>query len=103
MIPMTPRTGTVMTANEIVRLPDVWNASMRKYGISARSIASKAGVNLPHFYHVLHKKSSPTLDYAAKIAGVIAEEIQRRESIPVGDPQPEPVVLPSDFDLPKES
>ena len=76
-----------MTANEIVNLPDVWIASMRKYGISARSVASKAGVNLPHFYHVLHKKSSPTLEYAAKIATVIAEEIQERESISIGDPQ----------------
>jgi len=80
-----------MTSNEIVNLPDVWNASMKKYGISARSIATKAGVNLPHFYHVLHKKSSPTLDYAAKIANVIAEEIRERENISVGDPQPTPI------------
>ena len=78
-----------MTANEIVNLPDLWTISMKKYGISARSIASKAGVNLPHFYHVLHKKSSPTLDYASKIASVLAEEIQKRENISVGDPQPQ--------------
>ncbi len=70
-----------MTANEIVNLPDLWTISMKKYGISARSIASKAGVNLPHFYHVLHKKSSPTLEYVAKIDRVINEVVFERENL----------------------
>jgi len=91
-----------MTVNEIVNLPDTWKAVMRKYGISARSIAAKAEVNLPHFYHVLHKKASPTLDYVAKVNLVIESEVNTRENILVGDPQPVAPVFPPDFALAKE-
>tara|TARA_Y100001972_G_C7585309_1_gene293460 strand:- start:638 stop:943 length:306 start_codon:yes stop_codon:yes gene_type:complete len=68
---------------EIVNLPQTWKLVMHKYGISARSVASSAKVNLPHLYNVLNGKSSPTLDYVAKIDRVIAEMVKAKEDIDV--------------------
>ena len=68
---------------EIVNLPQTWKLVMKKYGISARSVAFCAGVNLPHLYNVLNGKSSPTLEYVAKIDRVIHGMVASKESIEV--------------------
>ena len=75
-----------MNPSEIVSLPNKWALLMKKYGIPARSVASEAGVNLPHFYNVLRGRSSPTLEYVAKIENTLAGIINERENIDVGQP-----------------
>ena len=67
----------------IQNLPKRWTVLMQKYGISARSVAKKASVNLPHFYNVLNQKSSPTLEYVAKIETVIENMVDERDSVVV--------------------
>ena len=69
----------------IQNLPKRWSVLMQKYGISARSVAKRASVNLPHFYNVLNQKSSPTLDYVAKIESVIGEMVVERNSVVIPD------------------
>ncbi len=72
-----------MNNMEIVNLPQTWKLAMKKYGISARSVAFCAGVNLPHLYNVLNGKSSPTLEYVAKIDRVIHGMVASKERIEV--------------------
>ena len=69
----------------IQNLPKRWSAIMQKYGISARSVAAQASVNLPHFYNVLNQKSSPALEYVAKIELVISDMVIERNSVVVPD------------------
>ena len=79
-----------MNPSEIVSLPNKWSLLMKKYGIPARAVASKAGVNLPHLYNVLRGRSSPTLEYVAKIEDTLSSIINERENIEVEQPFPPP-------------
>ena len=81
------KTGEHMESEDIRNLPTRWAALMQKYGISKRSVAKKAGVNIPHFYDVLNKKGSPTLDYAFKIEEVLNDIIIRKNSVVVPELQ----------------
>lgn len=66
---------------EFDQYPGIWKMALTKYGISAREIAKRADINLPHLYNVLNNKASPTLSYSAKIESVIAQVISERENI----------------------
>jgi len=65
-------------------IPNRWGLMMKKYGITARSVSIKAGVNLPHFYNVLKGRASPTLEYVSKIEKILANEITTKEEINIG-------------------
>ena len=71
--------------DSISNLPKQWSLLMRKYGISARSVAKAAKLNLPHFYNVLNMKSSPTLEYAAKVEEALTEIVEAREKLAVSN------------------
>ena len=90
-------------------IPAEWRSFLKQNHLSARMVAIRGNLNLPHFYNVLNGKASPTFDYADKVEKIIFEMVDNRfwnsklqingDSIAIGrDPQQR-----TDGGLPSES
>ena len=67
------------TIKNVKDIPAYWKARMTKYGISVRSVAIAANVNLPYFYRVMHFQASPTLGYVDKIESAMTKILEDRQ------------------------